>query len=98
MHIPCPTGRSSYLPTVEHIGYLTDLMELGLNVTGLLETCVGMLRELPEIDIILTQRCSIIAGIYPTSLLLQLISILRKYHNCLLCKSQFVDSLLLCYR
>lgn len=80
------SGRNSYLPTVEHIGYLTDLMELGLNVIGLLELVVGILRELPDVEGILCQRGSPLAGQYTTNMQLHLVGVLRRYHCCLLRK------------
>ncbi|CAG7719777.1 unnamed protein product [Allacma fusca] len=78
------TGRSNYLPTVEHVAFLTELMEIALNITGLLETCINMLRELPEIESQLNNKASPIVGTYTTSLQLQLVSILRRYHCSLL--------------
>jgi mediator of RNA polymerase II transcription subunit 12 len=79
-------GRSSYLPTIEHLSYLTDLMEVGLNFVGLLEMCVTILRELPDIEVLLCQRSSPIVGFYTTNMQLQLVAVLRRYHNSLLCK------------
>ena len=71
---------------MEHVAFLTELMEAALNVTGLLETCISMLRELPEIESQLNSKSSPIVGTYTTSLQLQLVSILRRYHCCLLRK------------
>lgn len=34
------SGMSSYLPTHEHIAFLMDLMEVALNVHGLIELCI----------------------------------------------------------
>lgn len=36
----CGSGMSSYLPTHEHIAFLMDLMEVALNVHGLIELCI----------------------------------------------------------
>ena len=80
-------GRSNYLPTVEHVAFLTELMEVGLNIMGLLETGVQILRELPEVETQLIQRGSPIVGHYTTSLLIQVVAILRRYHCSLLRKS-----------
>lgn len=77
------SGRSSCLPTVEHITFLTELMEVGL-VDGILETTVQILRELPDIETQLVQRGSPIVGHYTTSLLMQVVAILRRYHCSLL--------------
>ncbi len=79
-------GRSNYLPTVEHVAFLTELMEVGLNIMGLLETSLQILRELPEVEAQLLQRGSPLVGQYTTSLLIQVVAILRRYHCSLLCK------------
>jgi mediator of RNA polymerase II transcription subunit 12 len=76
------------LPTVEHIGYLTDLMEFGLNITGLLDMCTTLLKELPDIEVMLCQRGSSISGSYTTGLQLQLVAVFRRYHTCLLRKNK----------
>ena len=33
-------GNSSYLPVQEHVAFLFDLMELSLNVDGLIDLCI----------------------------------------------------------
>lgn len=71
---------------MEHIAYLTELMELALNISGLVETCVHMLKELFDVESQLCQRGSSIVGHYTTSLQLQIVAVLRRYHTCLLCE------------
>ncbi|ODN03528.1 Mediator of RNA polymerase II transcription subunit 12-like protein, partial [Orchesella cincta] len=78
------TGRGNYLPTVEHIAYLTELMEASLHITGLIELSISMLRELPDIESQLSSRISPIASTYTTSVQLQLVAVLRRYHCSLL--------------
>jgi len=61
-------------------------METSLNIDGLVELCSQMVKDLHDVENQLTQRNSPIATLYSTSLQLQLVAVLRRYHCCLLCK------------
>ncbi|CAH1781069.1 unnamed protein product [Owenia fusiformis] len=71
---------STYLPLLENISYLLDLMEYCLNINGLLEFAIQLLKEMKEVEF----HASSLRGSYITSLCLCLVAILRKYHACLL--------------
>lgn len=45
-------GNSNYLPVQEHVAFLFDLMEMALNIYGLLDVCNQILKELPEVSVI----------------------------------------------
>ncbi|XP_023221820.1 mediator of RNA polymerase II transcription subunit 12-like protein [Centruroides sculpturatus] len=77
-------GNSSYLPLVEYISFLFELMETALNIHGLIEFTIQLLRELVEVENQLSQKGSIVAGSYATSLGLFIVGVLYKYHCCLL--------------
>lgn len=77
-------GNSSYLPLVEYISFLFELMETALNIHGLIEFTIQLLRELVEVENQLSQKSSIVAGSYATSLGLFIVGVLYKYHCCLL--------------
>ncbi|XP_032668438.1 mediator of RNA polymerase II transcription subunit 12 isoform X2 [Odontomachus brunneus] len=75
---------SSYLPVQEHVAFLFDLMELALNIYGLIDVCIQILKELPEVEAQLTARNSQLVRSYTTSLSLYVVGVLRRYHCCLL--------------
>lgn len=77
---------SSYLPVHEHVAFLFDLMELALNIYGLIDVCIQILKELPEVEAQLTTRNSQLVRSYTTNLSLYVVGVLRRYHCCLLCK------------
>ena len=77
-------GSANYLPLIESIAFLFDLMELALNVHGLIEFIIQMLKELVEVDIQLHQKCPILARTYGTSIGLYIVGILYRYQTCLL--------------
>lgn len=77
-------GNNNYLPVQEHVAFLFDLMELALNIYSLLELCDSLLKELPEVEHQLQLKKSNLVRSYTTSLALYIISILRRYHSCLL--------------
>ncbi|XP_069936794.1 mediator of RNA polymerase II transcription subunit 12-like protein, partial [Cherax quadricarinatus] len=79
----CGSGMSNYLPTHDHIAFLMDLMEVALNVHGLIELCIQMIKEVSEIEAQLVER-GCLAGWYCPALLLHVVGVLRKYHCCLL--------------
>lgn len=80
------TGNSNYLPVQEHVAFLFDLMELALNIYGLIDVCIQILKELPEVEAQLIAKNSVLMRNYTTSLSLYIVGVLRRYHCCLLCK------------
>lgn len=80
------TGNSNYLPVQEHVAFLFDLMELALNIYGLIDVCIQILKELPEVETQLYNKNSVLSRNYTTSLSLYVVGVLRRYHCCLLCK------------
>lgn len=40
----------------EHISFLLSLMEIAQNVNGLLELCLHILKELPDVELLLVQK------------------------------------------
>lgn len=81
------TGNSNYLPVQEHVAFLFDLMELALNIYGLIDVCIQILKELPEVEAQLIAKNSVLMRNYTTSLSLYVVGVLRRYHCCLLRKS-----------
>ncbi|XP_008193999.1 mediator of RNA polymerase II transcription subunit 12 isoform X1 [Tribolium castaneum] len=78
------TGNSNYLPVQEHVAFLFDLMELALNIYGLIDVCIQILKELPEVETQLYNKNSVLTRNYTTSLSLYVVGVLRRYHCCLL--------------
>lgn len=78
------TGNSNYLPVQEHVAFLFDLMELALNIYGLIDVCIQILKELPEVEAQLIAKNSVLTRNYTTSLSLYVVGVLRRYHCCLL--------------
>ena len=79
-------GSSNYLPVVEHVSFLFDLMELAMNIRDLLDCCVSMLRELPDVEGQLHSKNSVRAGTFATSLALHIVGACRRYHSTLICE------------
>ena len=77
---------SSYLPVQEHVAFLFDLMELALNIYGLIDICIQILKELPDVESQLDSRKSTLVRSYTTNLSLYIVGVLRRYHCCLLRK------------
>ncbi|RXG58705.1 Mediator of RNA polymerase II transcription subunit 12 [Armadillidium vulgare] len=77
------SGISNYLPVLDHICFLMDLMEVGLNIQGLLDLCTQIIKEVVDIELQLVERQCLV-GIYCPQLTLHVVGILRKYHCCLL--------------
>ncbi|XP_054168464.1 mediator of RNA polymerase II transcription subunit 12-like protein isoform X2 [Oppia nitens] len=77
-------GSANYLPLIEAIAFLFDLMEMALNVYGLIEFVIQMLKELVEVDIQLHQKCPILERTYCTSIGLYIVGVLYRYQSCLL--------------
>ncbi|GFR15875.1 mediator of RNA polymerase II transcription subunit 12-like protein, partial [Trichonephila clavata] len=78
------TGNSNYLPLVEYISYLFELMEIALNIHGLIEFAIQLLKELVDVETQLIAKTSSIAGTYATSVGLSIVGVLYTYHCCLL--------------
>ncbi|XP_064639525.1 mediator of RNA polymerase II transcription subunit 12-like protein isoform X2 [Lineus longissimus] len=78
------TGSSFYLPLVENISYLFDLMEYSLNINGLMDFVIQLLKELSEVEVQLLLKASSLSGSYTTSLCLCIVAVLRRYHAYLL--------------
>lgn len=79
-------GNSNYLPVQEHVAFLFDLMEMALNIYGLIDLCNQILKELPEVEAQLMSKNSTLVRNYTTSLSLYVVGVLRRYHRSLLCK------------
>ncbi|XP_062609383.1 mediator of RNA polymerase II transcription subunit 12-like protein isoform X4 [Saccostrea cucullata] len=77
-------GSSLYLPLVENVSYLFDLMEYSLNIYGLLDFSVQLLKELSIVEETLLEQKSSLVGNYTTSLCLCIVGVFRKYHAYLL--------------
>ncbi|XP_056005371.1 mediator of RNA polymerase II transcription subunit 12-like protein isoform X2 [Ostrea edulis] len=75
---------SFYLPLVENVSYLFDLMEYSLNIHGLLDFSVQLLKELSNVEETLIEQKSSLVGNYTTSLCLCIVGVFRKYHAYLL--------------
>ncbi|XP_069105326.1 mediator of RNA polymerase II transcription subunit 12-like protein isoform X3 [Argopecten irradians] len=83
-------GNSSYLPLVDNISYLFDLMEYSLNIYGLLEFSVKLLKELGMVEHTLSSQKSSLAGNYTTFLCLCIVGVFRKYHPYLLVSQDLI--------
>ncbi|XP_076370100.1 mediator complex subunit kohtalo isoform X2 [Tachypleus tridentatus] len=77
-------GNSNYLPLVEYVSFLFDLMEIALSIHGLIEFCLQLLKELADVETQLVQKGSLLAGTYATSMSLYIVGILYRYHCWLL--------------
>ncbi|KAI1305889.1 Mediator of RNA polymerase II transcription subunit 12-like protein [Halotydeus destructor] len=77
-------GTANYLPLIESIAFLFDLMEMALNVHGLIDFVVHMLKELVDVELNLVQKCPSLAGSYYTSIGLYIVGVLYRYQACLL--------------
>ncbi|XP_050541697.1 mediator of RNA polymerase II transcription subunit 12 isoform X2 [Daktulosphaira vitifoliae] len=84
------TGNSNYLPVQEHVAFLFDLMELALNVNTLLDVCIQILMDIPDVEAQLTTKGSSLVRLYTTSLVLYIVGVLRRYHCCLLLNQEQV--------
>lgn len=79
-------GGSNYLPVQEHVAYLFDLMETAVNIYGLIELCMTIVRDLPLVESQLIQKRSSFVKVYTTSMSLYIVGVLRRYLRCLLRK------------
>ena len=79
---------SSYLPTIESIAFLFDLMENALNIHDIIEFCSQLFKEMADIEQQLQQMCPHQAVHYIPSVSLLLIGVLYKYLACLLVSTE----------
>lgn len=77
-------GNSNYLPVAEHVAFLFDLMEVALNIYGVIDMCIQILKELPDVEAQLMSKNSNLVKSYTTTLSLYIVGILRRYNSCLL--------------
>lgn len=49
------SGSSNYLPVQEHVAFLFDLMELSLNIYGLIDVCIQVISEFLKHNALLTK-------------------------------------------
>jgi len=77
-------GNSNYLPVAEHVAFLFDLMEVALNIYGVIDMCIQILKELPDVEAQLMSKNSNLIKSYTTTLSLYVVGILRRYNSCLL--------------
>lgn len=77
-------GNSNYLPVAEHVAFLFDLMEVALNIYGVIDMCIQILKELPDVEAQLMAKNSNLIKNYTTTLSLYVVGILRRYNGCLL--------------
>lgn len=80
------SGSSNYLPVQEHVAYLFDLMETAVNIYGLIELCMSIVKELPLVESQLIQKRSPYVKSYTSSMGLYIVGVLRRYLRCLLRK------------
>ncbi|ELT92763.1 hypothetical protein CAPTEDRAFT_163894 [Capitella teleta] len=82
-------GTSVYLPQIENISFLLDLMEFCNHINGLLDFLTLVLKELPDVESQLHQKGSLHAsGLFSTNLCLFFVALLRKYHAYLLVSTE----------
>lgn len=74
-------GNANHLPHIDSIVFLFDLMEVALNIYGLVEFITQMLKELVGVESQLQQKCSMLARPYCTSIALYIVGVLNRYHN-----------------
>lgn len=77
-------GNSSYLPLGDNISFLFDLMQSALNISGLLEFIIRLLKDLVEVEKELHQKESFLMTTYTTEVCLNIVAVLRRYHSYLL--------------
>ena len=73
--------NANYLPLPEYVSFLFDLTGLALNIQGILDWCLQILKELPGVENQLIERGSCLTRTYTTSLSLNIVGVLRKYHT-----------------
>ena len=61
-------SNANYLPVHEYVSFLFDITGLALNIQGLLDWCVQILKELPGVESQLVDRGSRLTRKYTTEL------------------------------
>lgn len=89
------SDNSNYLPVQEHVAYLFDLMETGVNIYGLIELCLAIVKNLPLVESQLIQKRSPFVKTYTSSMSLYVVGVLRRYMRCLLRELDFAPEALL---
>ena len=74
-------SNANYLPLPEYVSFLFDLTSLALNIQGILEWCLQILKELPGVESQLIERGSCLTRTYTTTLSLYIVGVLRRYHT-----------------
>jgi len=77
-------GNSFHLPLIESIAFLFDLMEMALNIHGLIDFVIQLLKEMSDVEAKLIEKCPILAGSYCTTIGLYITGVLYRYQSCLL--------------
>ncbi|XP_012937095.1 mediator of RNA polymerase II transcription subunit 12-like protein [Aplysia californica] len=77
-------GNFTYLPLGDNISFLFDLMQQALNISGLLEFIIRLLKDLVEVEKELHQKESFLMMTYTTEVCLNIVAVLRRYHSYLL--------------
>lgn len=83
-------GNANHLPLIESIAFLFDLMEIALNVHGLLEFIVQIIKELVDVEVQLQQKCPSLTRPYCTSIGLYIIGVLYRFHNYMIVSTEDV--------
>ena len=76
-------GESNYLPLVESIAFLFDLMEMAFNVHGMIEFIILLLKELEDIDKQILIKCPTLKSSYTSSIGLYVVGLLFRFQSCL---------------
>ncbi|KAG9509321.1 Mediator of RNA polymerase II transcription subunit 12, partial [Fragariocoptes setiger] len=84
------SGQSNHLPSLESLTFLFELMLASTNISGLIDLVMQILKELPDIDSQLKQKCPNLAGNYCSSVALNAIGILTRHHSCVLLNAESV--------
>lgn len=74
-------SNANYLPLPEYVSFLFDLTGLSLNIQGILDWCLQILKELPGVESQLSERGSCLTRSYTTTLSLYIVGVLRRYHT-----------------
>ena len=81
-------GSNHFLPVGEYVSFLFDLAGMGLNVQGILDWCLQILKELHSVELQLLERSSSLTRSYTATLALYCVGVLRKYHKIFIMSSQ----------
>ena len=73
-------SNANYLPVHEYVSFLFDITGLALNIQGLLDWCVQILKELPGVESQLVESGSRLTRKYTTELVNCTFSMVTKCH------------------